>query len=69
MWETHGVQDPLRFLRFCLSLLPVPGLQQAGAALDRHYSDKAFEAEVKTMVLRRFHFEFSFTPAEFSFTN
>jgi hypothetical protein len=23
----------------------------------------------KFMVLRRFHFEFSFTPAEFSFTN
>jgi hypothetical protein len=23
----------------------------------------------KTWVLRRFHFEFSFTPAEFSFTN
>jgi hypothetical protein len=49
MWEKHGIKEPLRFLGFCLSMLPVPGIQQAGAALDRHLGDKAFEAELEVL--------------------
>ena len=46
LWEKHGVKSPFRLLGFCLSLLPVPVIQQAGATLDRHLSDKALEAEL-----------------------
>lgn len=46
MWEKHGIKEPMRFLGFCLSMLPIPGIQQAGAALDRHLGDKAFEAQL-----------------------
>ncbi|MCQ8876888.1 hypothetical protein NQT69_02420 [Pseudoalteromonas shioyasakiensis] len=49
MWETHGIKKPMRFLGFCLSLLPIPGIQQAGSALDRHLSDKAFEAQLEAL--------------------
>jgi hypothetical protein len=44
-WSKHGVQSPLQFFGFCLSLVPIPGLQQAGQALDRHLQDKAQQAE------------------------
>lgn len=43
MWERHGIKEPIRFLGFCLSLLPVPVIQQAGQVLDRHLSDQDFE--------------------------
>ena len=46
MWEKHGIKEPMRFLGFCLSMLPIPGIQQAGSALDRHLGDKAFEAQL-----------------------
>lgn len=36
----------MRFLGFCLSMLPISAIQQAGSALDRHLSDKAFEAQL-----------------------
>lgn len=49
MWEKHGIKEPMRFLGFCLSMLPVPGIQQAGAALDRHLGDKAFEAQLEAL--------------------
>jgi DNA-directed RNA polymerase subunit RPC12/RpoP len=47
LWEKHGIKSPFRLLGFCLSLLPIPVIQQAGAALDRHLSDKALEAELE----------------------
>jgi hypothetical protein len=37
----------MRFIGFCLSLLPVPVIQQAGQAIDRHYSDKSFQSELQ----------------------
>jgi hypothetical protein len=46
LWERHGIRHPLRFLGFCMSLLPVPAIAQVGQMLDRHLSDKAFEREV-----------------------
>lgn len=46
LWETHGIKQPLRFLGFCLSLLPVPIIPQIGQTLDRHLSDQAFHREV-----------------------
>lgn len=46
LWEKHGIQSPLRLLGFCLSLLPIPIIQQAGQTLDRHYSDKEFQTEL-----------------------
>ncbi|HHQ4763078.1 TPA: hypothetical protein ACSP8C_003484 [Aeromonas veronii] len=46
LWEKHGIKSPFRLLGFCLSLLPIPVIQQAGMALDRHLSDKALEAEL-----------------------
>ena len=49
MWERHGIQQPFRFLGFCLSLLPIPVISQVGQALDRHLSDKAFEHEVRDL--------------------
>lgn len=49
MWETHGIKEPMRFLGFCLSMLPIPGIQQAGSALDRHLGDKAFEAQLEEL--------------------
>ncbi|WP_440467402.1 hypothetical protein ACKI1H_00895 [Pseudomonas sp. YH-1] len=47
LWERHGIRAPLRFLGFCLSLLPLPVIQQAGQALDRHLSDKEFDARLE----------------------
>lgn len=49
MWEKHGIKEPMRFLGFCLSMLPVPGIQQAGAALDRYLGDKAFDAQLEAL--------------------
>jgi hypothetical protein len=46
LWEKHGIKSPFRLLGFCLSLLPIPVIQQAGMALDRHISDKELEAEL-----------------------
>jgi len=46
LWEKHGIRSPFRLLGFCLSLLPIPVIQQAGAALDRHLSDKDLESEL-----------------------
>ncbi|WP_211672839.1 hypothetical protein [Moritella sp. 5] len=39
----------MRFLGFCLSMLPIPVIQQAGLALDRHLGDKAFEAQLEEL--------------------
>ena len=49
MWEKHGIQEPMRFLGFCLSMLPIPGIQQAGMALDRHLGDKAFNSQLEEL--------------------
>ena len=49
LWEKHGIQEPMRFLGFCMSLLPIPVIQQTGMALDRHMSDKAFQAELENI--------------------
>lgn len=49
MWEKHGIKEPMRFLGFCLSMLPIPVIQQAGLALDRHLGDKAFEAQLEEL--------------------
>jgi hypothetical protein len=46
LWEKHGIQNPLRLLGFCLSLLPIPVIQQAGLTLDRHLSDKVLNEEL-----------------------
>ncbi|MBM9615265.1 hypothetical protein JWJ90_13355 [Desulfobulbus rhabdoformis] len=46
LWEKHGIKEPMRFLGFCLSMLPVPVIQQAGAALDRHLGNKEFERQL-----------------------
>ena len=43
LWEKHGIKSPLKFLGFCLSLLPIPVIAPAGQILDRHLSDKEFE--------------------------
>lgn len=40
LWDKHGIKQPMRFLGFCLSLLPLPVIQQVGQTLDRHLSDK-----------------------------
>jgi len=42
LWEKHGVNKPIRFIGYCLSLLPVPVISQIGNAIDRHLGDKAF---------------------------
>ncbi len=52
LWDKHGIKAPFRLLGFCLSLLPIPVIQQAGAALDRHLSDKALEAELARVWLQ-----------------
>lgn len=49
LWEKHGVKKPMRLLGFCLSLLPVPIIQQAGQALDRHLSDRDIEQEIESI--------------------
>jgi protein-disulfide isomerase len=46
LWDKHGIKSPFRLLGFCLSLLPIPVIQQAGTALDRHVSDKELEEEL-----------------------
>lgn len=47
MWEKHGIKEPMRFLGFCLSMLPLPVIQQAAITLDRHLGDKAFNAQLE----------------------
>lgn len=47
LWDTYGIQEPLRFLGFCLSLLPLPVIPQVGQVLDRHLSDKALEKDLE----------------------
>lgn len=49
LWERHGIRTPFRFLGFCLSLLPVPVIQQVGQALDRHLSDKQLDARLEAI--------------------
>ncbi|PSU50124.1 hypothetical protein C9J12_05115 [Photobacterium frigidiphilum] len=46
LWEKHGIKKPMRLLGFCLSMLPIPVIQQAGLALDRHLSDKDLDREL-----------------------
>lgn len=52
LWDKHGIKAPFRLLGFCLSLLPIPVIQQAGSALDRHLSDKALDAELARVWLQ-----------------
>lgn len=47
IWERRGVQPKFRFLAFCLSLLPIPVIQQSGQALDRYLSDKSLDARLE----------------------
>ncbi len=49
MWERHGIKQPLRFVAFCLSLLPIPVIQQVGQALDRHLSDNDFDTRLQEL--------------------
>jgi hypothetical protein len=49
MWERHGVKQPLRFVAFCLSMLPIPVIQQAGQAVDRHLSDKDLDSRLEQL--------------------
>jgi len=49
LWERHGIKQPLRFLGFCLSLLPLPVIQQVGQAVDRHLSDKDMDARLSAV--------------------
>jgi len=46
LWEKHGVKQPFRFLGFCMSLLPVPVIQQVGQSIERHVSDVTLQAEM-----------------------
>lgn len=47
LWETHGIKQPMRLLGFCLSLLPIPVIQQAGMTLDRHLGDIDLDRKLK----------------------
>lgn len=49
LWDKHGIKKPMRLLGFCLSLLPVPIIQQAGQTLDRHLSDKDLQEEMESL--------------------
>lgn len=49
LWERHGIQQPMRFLGFCLSLLPIPVIQQVGQTLDRYLSDKDMGARLSAV--------------------
>lgn len=49
LWERHGIKQPMRFLGFCLSLLPIPVIQQAGQSIDRHLSDKDMDARLSAV--------------------
>lgn len=49
LWDKHGIQEPMKFLGFCLSILPLPVIQQAGQALDRHFSDDALRKELEKL--------------------
>lgn len=49
MWERHGVKQPLRFVAFCLSMLPIPVIQQVGQAVDRHLSDKDIDNRLQQL--------------------
>lgn len=42
-----NIEDPLKLLGFCMSLLPIPLIQQAGAAIDKHRSDKDLQKKLK----------------------
>lgn len=46
LWEKHGIQKPMRLLGFCLSVLPIPIIQEAGQVLDRYLSDKELKKEL-----------------------
>ena len=46
MWGKHGIQNPYKFIGFCLSMLPVPVIQQAGQAVDRHLQDSELRIEL-----------------------
>lgn len=39
-WEKHGIQQRLRYLGFCLSLLPIPVIQQVGQVIDRYLGNQ-----------------------------
>ncbi len=47
LWEKHGINKPIRFIGYCLSLLPVPVISQIGNAIDRHLGDKSFKEEIE----------------------
>lgn len=47
--DTRPMEDRFKFLGFCLSLLPIPGIQQAGQALDRHLSDKDVDRRLQSL--------------------
>lgn len=49
MWERHGIKQPLRFVAFCLSMLPIPVIQQAGQAIDRHLSDRDIDVKLQQL--------------------
>jgi hypothetical protein len=43
------MEPRFKFIGFCLSMLPIPGIQQAGAALDRHLSDKDLDRRLQAV--------------------
>lgn len=47
MWERHGIKQPLRFVAFCLSMLPIPVIQQVGQVIDRHLSDEELDRRLE----------------------
>ncbi|WP_338919197.1 hypothetical protein V0M98_17400 [Pseudomonas silesiensis] len=47
LWDKHGSQKKTRLLGFCLSLLPIPIIQQSGQILDRYLSDKESSDELE----------------------
>lgn len=52
LWEKHGMQKKTRLLGFCLSLLPIPVIQQSGQILDRYLSDKKSSEELEQIWLK-----------------
>lgn len=50
LWERQGsIKRSMRFLGFCLSLLPIPVIQQVGQTIDRHLSDKEMDARLSAV--------------------
>lgn len=47
LWDTRAMEPRFKFLGFCLSMLPIPVIQQAGAALDRHLADKDLDRRLQ----------------------